>query len=54
MNRDILSNREAVACGEQYCFVCSVEADHYGQHTERAIDAWCQTPTGRLLTLVFS
>lgn len=42
--RDALAEAEALACGEDFCHVCSRCTDHFGEHTPEQIMAWAKRP----------
>jgi len=41
----LISRAEELACGEDFCFICSRPTDHFGEHSAEQILAWAYTPS---------
>lgn len=40
----LLSRAEALACTDEFCFICSRATDHFAEHSDAQILAWAAKP----------
>ena len=45
MTKTEIALAENIACGEDFCFVCSRATDHFGEHSKAQIVAWTERPS---------
>ena len=42
--RRLISRAQDLACGDEFCHICSRCTDHWGEHTDEQILAWAKRP----------
>lgn len=49
VREQIIRKAQDVACGEDFCHICSRATDHWGEHSDEQIWAFAQTAKYRFL-----